>query len=260
MFRGCACEVGKHEPRLATTSFSHTTSAVLHLCSREKNNKMAQDLTSTSAGRDSDYLRRAYALDGAPAAQELYDQWANAYDNDLNAMDYQSPQRAVEAVLRHLNHDNDKEVTILDAGCGTGMVGTCFASSSLQSRFVIDGLDLSEGMLAVSRKKNVYRHLDVANLDEPLKQQEGAYNVVTCVGTLTKGHVGPKVFREFVRVTARGGLVVATVHNDVWVSGGYEKEVEDLRAAAVVDVLSTDEFGIVQDSTTGGRMVVLQKR
>ncbi|GIZ37376.1 hypothetical protein CKM354_000082400 [Cercospora kikuchii] len=227
-----------------------------------------QDLTHSMTGAKGEFLNRAYALDSTSAAHDLYSEWAASYDRDLADGAYASPLRAVEALLRHLPSAATSDqlekpaLAVLDAGCGTGMVAECLVPSTQLTgqSFVVDGVDLTPGMLDVAREKDFYRKLSTADLNEPLLIVDGTYDIVMCVGTLTKGHVGPKVLSEFVRVVKpAGGLVVATVHDEIWESGGYKAEVENLQSAGAVEVRGTDEFGIIEGQSKGGRMVVLRR-
>ncbi|KAJ5376252.1 hypothetical protein N7509_013138 [Penicillium cosmopolitanum] len=214
------------------------------------------DNSGTSGSRVHHYLQRAYALAESSEAEILYDQWADVYDTD-NANGYASPRRCVEAVIKNLSPASDK-LKVLDAGCGTGLVGDCLAETSLQ--FVLDGVDLSAGMLAEARGKGVYRELERANLNEKIAKPDGSYDVVVCVGTLTKGHVGPEVLAELARVATKSGLIVATVHNDIWETGGYKAKIEKLQNDEIVQIISAEEFGILEWKNTGGRMLVVRKR
>lgn len=217
--------------------------------------------SSAPAGRIDPYLERAYALRGNADAQSLYDEWAGVYDSTNDEVGYASPRRSVEALIDNISSPSSAgKLRIFDAGCGTGLVGDCLARSSLAEKFVLDGVDLSAGMLALARKKGVYRDLETADLNERIPQPDESYDAVVCVGTLTKGHVGPKVLGEFARLTAKSGLVVATVHSEIWESGGFKAEVEGLHAEGTVEIVSTDEFGILEEKSTGGRMVVLKKK
>ncbi|VUC25562.1 unnamed protein product [Clonostachys rosea] len=217
-------------------------------------------MSGLSTIRSTSYLQRAYALTGDEQAQHFYDEWADGYETDNNGLGYASPQRAVEAIIKNLMVDaRDNKLKVLDAGCGTGLVGACLAQSALAGHFILDGLDLSPGMLAAARQKGVYRELEEANLNEKIRKPDGSYDLVVCVGTLTVGHVGPDVLREFARVAAPAGLIVATVHSSIWESKGYKAEIEKLEDAGAVQVVSTDEFGLVEEASTGGIMVVLKK-
>ncbi|KAF2754566.1 S-adenosyl-L-methionine-dependent methyltransferase [Pseudovirgaria hyperparasitica] len=208
-----------------------------------------------------EHLDRAYTLDGTPDANNsFYNQWADSYDEDFASV-YASPRRAVETVIANLPADPPSQLKILDAGCGTGLVGTCLAASpSLRNKFLLDGIDLSPGMLAAAaRKTGIYQDLAIADLNARIPKPDESYDVVLCVGTLTKAHVGPGVLAEFVRLAVKGGLVVVTVHGEVFESGGYRAEVERLRAEGVVQVVSLDDFGILNWAEEGGRMVVLRR-
>lgn len=216
------------------------------------------DPSTTATGQTNKFLQRAYDLTGATDAEQLYNEWADSYDADLNT-EYASPARTVEAVIKYLD-DSKPNLKILDAGCGTGLVGDELKNSSLNGKFILDGLDLTPGMLAVARKKGMYQDLETADLTKPINRTDGSYDVVTCVGTLTKGHVGPAVFNEFVRVLAKGGLVAATVHEEIWESGGYKSVVEGLSKAGQTEILSTEPFGILKTEGQGGIMVVLRKQ
>lgn len=220
-----------------------------------------EDLVGTTIGQSNAYLQRAYALNGVDAVKELYEAWANNYDSHLQATAYQAPKAAVDALLKHLPSGSGKNITILDTGCGTGLVGMCLKSARPEG-WAIDGVDLTPGMLAVAEKKGIYRFLTAADLNQPLTFEDGSYDAVMCVGTLTKGHVGPTCLGEFVRVVKdSGGLVVATVHDDIWASGDYKAEVEKLEGEGKIYFLGTEGFSIIAGGDKqAGRMVVLKRR
>jgi predicted TPR repeat methyltransferase len=168
----------------------------------------------------------------------------------------------VDAVIDNLPPSlisRQEKLQILDAGCGTGLVGDCLAQSSLSGKFDLYGVDLSGGMLEVARGKGVYQSLERADLNEGIPSPDEKYDVVMCVGTLTKGHVGAGVLEEFARLTVKGGLVVATVHDGIWESGGFEGVIGRLQQKGVVKVVSLDSFGILEEESQGGRMVILKK-
>ncbi|KAI0115575.1 S-adenosyl-L-methionine-dependent methyltransferase [Nemania sp. FL0031] len=221
---------------------------------------MSHSSSTHTPARMDQYLQRAYTLAGSSEAQTLYDEWASVYDTDNNGIGYASPRRCVEAVISNISpRTSSNKLKILDAGCGTGLVGERLAQSLLAGQFVVDGVDLSAGMLAVARAKGVYRDLDTANLNERIEKPDGSYDIVMCVGTLTKGHVGPKVLVELARLTAKSGLIAATVLDEVWESGGYKAEIQRLQDVGTVHIVSTELFGILEESNTGGRMVILKK-
>ena len=171
-----------------------------------------------------DRLARVYALSGPDEAERVYDEWAGDYDSDIvGGLRYVVPAIVADR-LAELTADPD---AVLDAGCGTGLVGVELAK---RVDAAIDGIDLSNGMLEQARARGVYRNLDQADLTQPLDIDDDAYDAAVCVGTFTDGHVGPEAFDELVRVVRSGGPVVATVLAPAWEPGGYRAHIEELAA------------------------------
>ncbi|MFC5065286.1 class I SAM-dependent DNA methyltransferase [Actinomycetospora atypica] len=212
----------------------------------------APDPLDTNTG-GSALIQRAYTLTGPDEARALYDEWADSYDEDLNdaSQGYVGPRLAAETVARVAGTDGE----ILDAGCGTGLVGIELAALGATT---IDGVDLSPGMLARAKATGAYRRLAPADLSRPLPAPADSYDVVVCVGTLTHGHVGPHAFGEFVRLTRPGGSIVATVLDDIWDAGGYRAEVDRLEQMAMVEVVSTDVVDYRRSADVHARMVALR--
>jgi predicted TPR repeat methyltransferase len=185
------------------------------------------------------FISRATAITADENVQQLYNDWATTYDQDMHdaSQEYVAPALAAQAVARSTGTSQSVPAgaIILDAGCGTGLVGVRLAQLGAK---VIDGIDLSQGMLDVARKTGVYRDLNTADLSKRLELDDNVYDVVTCVGTLTQGHVGPDVLQEFVRVAKRGGVIVATVRETVWSELGFDREVQRLVSGGQVELLS----------------------
>lgn len=185
------------------------------------------------------HLAAVYALGLSGRPEDLkgiYDNWASSYDADLAgpSQQYVGPIVASRALART---GLPASSTLLDAGCGTGLVGSQLQALGYQT---VDGIDLSDGMLAEARKTGAYRRLQTADLTKRLNIADGVYDGVTCVGTLTLGHVGPVALDELVRVTRPGGFVVAIVLDDIWSVGGYDRHVAGMVQRGAVVVLSND--------------------
>lgn len=109
-----------------------------------------------------------------------FDRFAQSFEEQLQSkLRYRAPallQQAFEARLP----PPDKQLDILDAGCGTGLCGPLMAPWA--RRF--EGVDLSSGMLAQARNKACYDLLEAAELTEWLRQHRGAYDVVISADTL----------------------------------------------------------------------------
>lgn len=204
------------------------------------------------------HLARSYALNNVDDTRTLYDDWAANYDADLAKadQDYVGPAVAAAHVLQYLGVPQiGPDVELLDAGCGTGLVGAQLALAGAKK---VDGVDLSPGMLDVARKTGAYRSLDTADLSTQLSHKDNSYDVVACIGTLTQGHVGPVALDEFARITKPGGLIVATVLGYIYESGGYQDKIEDLVNKGHVQLLSADMVDYRRGAGVQARMIVLK--
>jgi SAM-dependent methyltransferase len=191
-------------------------------------------------------LQRVYALKGADECEAVYDEWAGAYDRDtVEGMGYVAPAIAAGRLAELVTPDTE----VLDAGCGTGLVGAELARLGFTS---VDGLDLSGEMLARARERGVYRTLGKADLTAPLPAEDDAYGAVICVGTFTKGHVGPAALGELLRVLAPGRPLVATVLSAAWEEMGfaeYLRELEPRGLGRVGEVRSGSPYHGKEDIT-----------
>jgi len=199
------------------------------------------------------------------ANKALYNEWAASYDADLTdpSQGYVGPLEAAKAISEagsFTSSPNDPAL-VLDAGCGTGLSGIA-VQLQLGKETVIDGIDISEGMLAVAAKTGVYRNLTPTDLSQPFANiASDTYNVVVCVGTLTAGHVPPSpALEEFARVCKPQGLVVATVKESVWSSGGYEAEVQRLANEGLVEIVGTGLRPYRQGQGVEAVMLVMRRR
>ncbi|MEJ6605911.1 MAG: methyltransferase domain-containing protein [Burkholderiaceae bacterium] len=102
----------------------------------------------------SNILDHVLTASSTEALMDAYGEWAEKYDHDLTqAWGYFAPQHAMRQVQRYAG---DASMRILDAGCGTGLVGQLLYESDFKT---LDGLDFSDGMLAQARKKQIYQNL-----------------------------------------------------------------------------------------------------
>ena len=166
------------------------------------------------------------------ALMDAYDEWAEHYDADLvEGQGYVAPVLAVEALCRHL----PPSARVLDAGCGTGLVG-----DALKARDYHDliGIDYSQAMLARAKARGCYASLMQADLTAPLDLATDAFDAAICVGTLTLGHVGPAALSELTRVVRANGILCFTVRAEAWETEPYAEMLAQLIAAGVWAPLS----------------------
>ncbi len=165
----------------------------------------------------------------ASCKQELkaaYRDWAERYDTDLvDEMGYVAPKVASDLLLKYLNDPNAR---ILDAGCGTGLVGSIMHKCGYTN---IEGVDYSPDMLEQAAEKGIYRALIEADLTNALNIADRQYDAVISVGTFTCGHVGPQALDELVRITKKGGYICFTVREQAWEEDRYIPKIEAMTAA-----------------------------
>ena len=71
-------------------------------------------------------INDALNLDGSPeAVRQYYDNWAENYDRDMAALGYSGPRFMAELFDRLVLRSDGRKpsMRILDAGCGTGLLG-----------------------------------------------------------------------------------------------------------------------------------------
>lgn len=182
----------------------------------------------------------------------VYHEWAQQYDRDLmEHWGYQAPQQSVALLLHHLTAT---EATILDAGCGTGLVGQLLKQAG---RKHLIGIDYSEAMLAEAAAKGCYQTLQQADLNQPLAMPTNQVDAVICVGTFTLGHVQPEALRELVRVTRPGGFVCFTVRQEFWEQVNFARMLNQLKQESRVSVLEQQEIEYIRTEGSTSQLLLL---
>ncbi|WP_295888884.1 tetratricopeptide repeat protein [uncultured Thiohalocapsa sp.] len=113
----------------------------------------------------------------APYVRATFDAFAESFDERLGALGYDGPQVVAER-LRAARPDGAD--TLLDIGCGTGLVGP--AVRGLVQR--LEGLDLSPAMLARAAERNVYDALHEADAEAFLAAGDPGWDVVIAADVL----------------------------------------------------------------------------
>ena len=161
-------------------------------------------------GEHGGHLGAVYSAVHPEEVARHYDAWAESYEVDMARAGYRHPAIVLALAARHLPRG---AAPLLDAGCGTGLAGEWLG---LLGYPAVDGLDLSEGMLAVAARKGVYRALHCLALGGPLPFVDAAYAGIVSAGVFTTGHVGAEALPEIARICAPGGTFVVTVKSTLW--------------------------------------------
>ncbi|MDX8535858.1 methyltransferase domain-containing protein [Mesorhizobium sp. VK25A] len=173
-------------------------------------------------------IKASHQLDGdAVRLAHYYSGWANSYNLDVDRDRYCGPVVVAElaATMQAAYMDENRAaMAILDAGCGTGLVGRQLVRLGFQ---LIDGFDLSEAMAEKARQTGIYRQVQSkVDLNQPPLGFSGAsYDMTVCCGVFTLGHVRPRGLRELVRVTRPNGFVIVSTRKSYAEATSFENEV-----------------------------------
>nr|WP_320012302.1 class I SAM-dependent methyltransferase [uncultured Desulfobulbus sp.] len=168
-------------------------------------------------------LDRVYTARNHDELMEAYGQWAPDYEKDtVDRFGYVAHIESADAFERAMSH---KGASILDAGCGTGLVGQELSKRGYQA---IDALDCSEQMLKEAEGKKVYQQLIQADMGKVLAVETNRYDAIICTGTFTYGHVKANAFDELVRITKPGGIVCFTIREGAFDDCGYQEKMKAL--------------------------------
>ena len=142
-----------------------------------------------------------------------FDGFADSFDEILlQRLDYHAPDLLVAALTDVLG-DPQASLDVLDAGCGTGPCGPLLEPFAR----TLVGVDLSAGMLAKARMRDVYDTLFEDELTRFLDAREASFDVVASADTLCYFGDLAAVTRAARRSLRSGGWIGFTLEraNDV---------------------------------------------
>jgi predicted TPR repeat methyltransferase len=143
--------------------------------------------------------------------KNLYMNWADTYDNEIKKNQYATPNRIAEILRLTIS---DKNIRVLDYGCGTGLSGTALLKVGFKN---LTGADPSLEMLSKAKEKNIYRSLIELNLDEPNPISKGHYPIIIGSGLIGPGAASIELFDTIISLLDVGGKFAFSL-NDVALS------------------------------------------
>ncbi len=141
--------------------------------SRFPDNPDAQHIgAAISGGTTPNVANSAYVAD-------VFNDYAASFEEKLAELAYRAPV-LIEALLTRHMIGAEGGLSILDAGCGTGLLGQCLRP--IASR--LEGVDLSPGMLKEAEAKSCYDTLAEAELVSFLCERPGRYDLIAAADVL----------------------------------------------------------------------------
>ena len=150
----------------------------------------------------------------------------------MEGLEYVAHIIAAEKLSKTLEESgHGKDATILDFGCGTGIVGEELYKHGYRA---IDGLDICPEILETAKAKGVYGKLSQGTMGsdgcEDLGVSPNQYDASICIGVFSVGHVKGKGFDDLLYVLKPGGLACFTIRDCIANDPcyGYQEKIKEL--------------------------------
>jgi predicted TPR repeat methyltransferase len=197
-------------------------------------------------------LSRVY--DNPGDKQELFDNWAPTYDHDLlEDLGYVAD---AEASRRLISLVPDKQARILDAGCGTGLVGRRLMQAGYSD---IHGNDYSSKMLDQARTTGAYQSLQQHDLTLPV-ESDLPYDAAIAVGVFAFSVPSAEHLVNITRSLKPGGVAIVTVNGKAWREVDWESKLEGFEQrfpdARLVEIQTID---YLTAEGIDGRLLTLER-
>ena len=165
------------------------------------------------------------------AIAEQYNGLCTNYDEIFSKVGWPDPKRCADFVNELTQEDAKTQISVLDLGCGTGLVGEYLSKMGFQN---IDGVDASPGMLRQATNKQVYKNLDELFLGSPdtypTKYHE-KYDFTTASGILADNHLDTSVFEEMLLSLKTGGYAIFSTRVEYLTKYAYGPYMEKLSSS-----------------------------
>lgn len=150
------------------------------------------------------------SMDQNTDKKEIYNEWANNYDEYVKSLDYKGPKELVSRIFSNIEKISDNFL-ILDFGCGTGLVGEEIKLTKINC--VIDGIDISDKMIEIAKSKNIYDKIYNINLHNEDFSDDKKYDIIVSSGVFLEGHANFDVIDKLCPLLKKDGMIVVTIRD-----------------------------------------------
>lgn len=177
-------------------------------------------------------------------AQKHFDHIASNYEGMYLRMGYPDPKYVANFANRFAKKNglNPAEASVIDFGCGTGLVGQYMSEFGFKNMI---GLDVSPQMLEECSNKGVYKELfeqELGNTDEFPKNFKNKFDIVTCAGLINNNHMDYLLFEEMMLSVKQGGLIVFAARFSFMGKYWYDDVIRKLSEDGRWKLLATETF------------------
>ncbi len=153
--------------------------------------------------------------------ETTFDSFASSFEAKLETLSYRAPA-LVAAMLENSGLERSHRLDVLDAGCGTGLCGVAVAPFARR----LIGVDISEGMLAHAKDKNVYDALVKAELTKYLRDDSETFDLIVSSDTLVYFGDLKEIIAAFAKTLRPNGLLVFTLEHAIGAADGANYRLE----------------------------------
>ena len=146
---------------------------------------------------------------------------------------------------------------MLDFGCGTGLSGEALREAGFT---VIDGWDVSQGMLDVAAEKGVYRRLVRTDPEAAPPAAPGDYDAVVATGVISVGAAPPEAFDMIMNLLAPGALFVFSFNDHTLAESRYEARLMEWIDCGAAELLSREHGDHLPGRDLGATVYAVRRR
>ena len=178
---------------------------------------------------------------GNPDKETHYNQWAATYDKDLLSEGYEGPKQAAQL----LSSIVAPESTVMDFGCGSGLVGE---QLSLLGYPHLYGADISQNMLDIAASRQCYVSLRQHNL-ETIMVDDIRYDAGICVGVCSFGPIVAEHLAHMIAVLKPGAPLIVSINGLAWEEKAWAQQLDDAQTSCnyVVEYIKTIPYLVDKD-------------
>jgi|GEM_PF-2521085 len=169
--------------------------------------------------------------------EEEYDKIFSTYDSEMVKKGYAAPQQAGVVIKEHISNPDG---TLIEAGCGTGLLGIELNQHNFSD---VVGLDISLNSLKEAESKGVYSKTLKHNLLEPLPFTEKSAEGVVSIGVFSRFSESEikQILNHFSHVTKDDGTIIFSHRQDL-ISPLLFEELETLEHLKVEKVTEPVDY------------------
>lgn len=196
-------------------------------------------------------IGRLLVATDAEEIQSVYKDWADTYDNDLDGYGYVAPQIGAALFAEYVSN---RTRFVLDAGCGTGLVGQALHDLGYKT---FDGTDFSLSMLEKAETLGVYQTLFQANFFEPIDIEDEKYDGIISIGVYFS-RMKEIFVPELVRTLKPGGILCFSARPQYF-EAELEAQLEQHAANDLITVETIIERPYMIGQDANAHYIVLRK-